>query len=79
MNNEPVDVLRWLQNAEAMNGRQGASRERVIEVISELIEASQALERKAVQRTRLTASVYTAHVMRVRHALAAIKGASNDG
>ena len=72
----PVDVLAVMRRAE---GRAGHP-ENAIEVaearaaVAELVEAAKALESKSMQRTKLTASVYNKHIMRLRAALARCKG-----
>lgn len=81
---QPVDVLAVLENiAEETRGAIGwpgcrelaARLDEVHAAIAELIEAANVLSDKSLQRTKLTASVYTSHVMRLRAALRAVGGA----
>ncbi|NII73944.1 hypothetical protein FHW84_002517 [Dyella sp. SG562] len=79
---EKVDVLALMQLAADMldtgefevdreTGRQQAT----IPLVAELINASDRLQRKAIQQARLTSSVFTSEVESLRAALARIGGA----
>jgi transcriptional regulator of nitric oxide reductase len=80
VNGDGAELAELLLLAEAQVGYEGEPSERRhdharIPAVAELIEAVRALDAKSMQRTKLTASVYTSHVMRLRAALRACGGA----
>ena len=81
MSNAPVDVLAVMHKAGISltiyptSGPKPSDQLREARAaVAELLEAAKALESKSMQRTKLTASVYNKHIMRLRAALARCKG-----